>query len=742
MEDISFQEDINFQEVIDYQNYQQDDDYRSDVFSFQEQKSFGGRKKTRVWEYFDTFGERKHGHVGCICKACNWKRSVGKAGEMVDHLALSCPRVSNEVRQYFLEEVRKRPALKLNHDPSNNNNETAAKKAKTSQKKITSIFESSELEESKIVRCNRALTRLFVCCGIPFSVVSNPFFIDFVKSLCPAYELPDRVTLAGSWMNQELVNILTVADIEVRSSGNITLGLDGWCDPNGRSIYAFILILPSGKEYIHSLKNLSLHSHTADFISKEILKVIEDVGAENFSSVVSDNASTMVKAKRLVNEKYPHIIPVRCITHHINLLTNDIMKHEFSRLTISKCMKIVKYFHQSYKAGALLSEDIKKNLIDGGGLKGYCKTRWTTAFDCLASILRCESSLHNVLENYPETLSSEIKDLLRNRIFYQDVEELVNIIKPIKEVLTSLEYKTTTLSDCFIQLIKLGIMIKCTNLLNSEFRLYCLEKFNLRWSQFDFKLYLLGYFFHPSYRGKGLKEGVFRQIVHWSVEILINNINGGINSASELVLQMADYKDFQAPYEYKYKPGYKVESWWAATGKYNSWIGQIALIINSITPHNVGCERVFSVLGWMCTKRRSRLSTDRMETMAKLHSYYVSNASKEMNYAFSGLKQDEFLNELNKSFNEITEFSEDEIEDQEKEYDRTDEEEDLDQNNEETLNRGNEIILDKYFDVDAELQKALEVDVRIVIEKETVPVYDHGEKEFDIDELLNSTLNG
>ena len=151
--------------------------------------------------------------------------------------------------------------------------------------------------------------------------------------------------------------------------------------------------------------------------------------------------------------------------------------------------------------------------------------------------------MHNVLENHPETLNNEIKDLLRNQIFYQDVEKLIKIIKPIKEVLISLEFKITTLSDCFIQLMKLGIMIKIPNLLNSEFHSYCLEKFNLRWSQFDFKLYLLGYFFHLLYRGNGLKEGVFRQICHWSIEILINNVNGGKNSASELVLQMSDYKD-------------------------------------------------------------------------------------------------------------------------------------------------------------------------------------------------------
>ena len=113
-------------------------------------------------------------------------------------------------------------------------------------------------------------------------------------------------------------------------------------------------------------------------------------------------------------------------------------------------------------------------------MKGYCKTRWMTAFNCLASILRCEGSLHNVLENHPETFSNKIKDLLHNRIFYQDVEELIKIIKPIKEVLIFLEFKTIILSDCFIQLMKFRIMIKIPNLLNSEFCSYYLEKFNLR----------------------------------------------------------------------------------------------------------------------------------------------------------------------------------------------------------------------------------------------------------------------
>src|SRR5207247_11457748 len=90
---------------------------------------------------------------------------------------------------------------------------------------------------------------------------------------------------------------------------------------------------------------------------------------------------------------------------------------------------------------------------------------------------------------------------------------------------------------------------------------------------------------------------------------------------------------------------------------------EIALLINSIAPHNVGCERVFSVLGWMCEKRRSRLSVDRMHAMASLHAYYVTNALSEMKYAFSGLSDQQFFAELNKSINNLS-FSEEEIEEE------------------------------------------------------------------------------
>jgi hypothetical protein len=49
--------------------------------------------------------------------------------------------------------------------------------------------------------------KFFVCCGIPFATVENPFFLDFVKSLCPAYKSPGRNYLSTTLINSELAKV-------------------------------------------------------------------------------------------------------------------------------------------------------------------------------------------------------------------------------------------------------------------------------------------------------------------------------------------------------------------------------------------------------------------------------------------------------------------------------------------------------------------------------------------------------
>ena len=79
---------------------------------------------------------------------------------------------------------------------------------------------------------------------------------------------------------------------------------------------------------------------------------------------------------------------------------------------------------------------------------------------------------------------------------------MVSVVEPIKKALKCLEFKTTTLADCFIEIIKLFAAIKdLPETRHISFRNECINIFNKRWRQFDIELYMLAYILHPKYRG-------------------------------------------------------------------------------------------------------------------------------------------------------------------------------------------------------------------------------------------------
>ncbi|CAG8636744.1 16143_t:CDS:2 [Funneliformis mosseae] len=103
--------------------------------------------------------------------------------------------------------------------------------------------------------------------------------------------------------------------------------------------------------------------------------------------------------------------------------------------------------------------------------------------------------------------------------------------------------------------------------------------------------------------------------------------------------------------------------------------------------------------------------------MTKLHTYYVSNAFSKISYIYSDLTDDEFYKAVN------------------------DRDDNLTIDNEEILKYGSKSVMENYFNFDNQnLQKALEVEVRVVIEQK-ITNYDHKEKNYNSDALLNANFN-
>ena len=86
---------------------------------------------------------------------------------------------------------------------------------------------------------------------------------------------------------------------------------------------------PTREEYLYKLVDLSENSHTANYVAQVVGEIIEKIGSDKISAIVSDNAANVRNACAILQEKYPNIENVRCIAHAVNLIACDIVKESF-----------------------------------------------------------------------------------------------------------------------------------------------------------------------------------------------------------------------------------------------------------------------------------------------------------------------------------------------------------------------------------------------------------------------------
>ena len=185
-----------------------------------------GKKKDAVWNYFIEDEVRKAGHSSSKCVYCGEAKDRGRVPDMMAHLALQCESVEASVKEEYLkilaessDQTSGKPITKKRKI-----NKTDEEIATGVQLKITTKLQNSTIDPRQRSLCNKALTRFFVCCGIPFSTVESPFFIDLVKNLCAGYQLPDRNTLSTTWLNNEAARVAVDVDGMLKKQENLSLG--------------------------------------------------------------------------------------------------------------------------------------------------------------------------------------------------------------------------------------------------------------------------------------------------------------------------------------------------------------------------------------------------------------------------------------------------------------------------------------------------------------------------------------
>ncbi|RHZ75278.1 hypothetical protein Glove_216g25 [Diversispora epigaea] len=424
-------------------------------------------KKRQVWKHFTRGDEKAKGKYEATCNYCDKSWDCGELCQLEAHLANHCSSVPTEI-----------------------------------------------------------VLKAFAICGIPWRIIESPFFIEALKETNPSYEPPTRDLFSGRIFEQQLAKVNQKINEILQQQNNLTLALDGWSSEKNYSYWNFIIMIPKRHEYLYQLCDFSKESHTGDFLAEKIKIILEEIGPNRFSAIVTDNGANV-------------------------------------RLARSKIRELIK----------------EKNIL-GGGFKSYCKTRWTTACDCIESILRLEQVLKEMTYNYQQLL--------------------------INDPVLTLESRNTTLGDCFVSLAKTAATIKKLPLhQNIQFRSYCIETLNNRFNEFDDNLYLLCYFLMPNFRGSGLKNRQFTRI---------NTIEP--------------------------EPDY---------------LQELALKVLAIVSNSASCERNFSLLSWLTNNKRIQLDVQNLESIAKIYSFFNTNAKKGLPYFSAKMTEEQVLQVLNELNGQILE---------------------------------------------------------------------------------------
>ncbi|CAG8454603.1 1807_t:CDS:2 [Dentiscutata heterogama] len=233
------------------------------------------------------------------------------------------------------------------------------------------------------------------------------------------------------------------------------------------------------------------------------------------------------------------------------------------------------------------------------------------------------------------------------------------------------------------------------------------------------------------------------QIIYQKALTIWKSLDGGDNSVRELIAQIHNYDFRLPPYNSFFQDHLELpEIWWSACKVPQHHLQKLALLLLAITPHNAGCERVFSVLNWFTQKCRNRLTIKKVSNMAKLHAYYVTNARHELNYVGQDLSESDFLNMMHNYTNSLTSgaamFEEDiQLYDSEDDFDIEDNLED---------NLEDNSITNDLSEVDSSmLEIENSINLNLALNNMNQPlildeVIDHGEKDFDIDSLVNQGM--
>ncbi|TVU50507.1 hypothetical protein EJB05_01880 [Eragrostis curvula] len=466
--------------------------------------------------------------------------------------------------------------------------------------------------------------------AIPFNAINNDEFLQMCEAIGqfgPGFEPPSMDQLRGVLLTEEYER--TKSLVQEREAEKLKNGCsimtDAWSDRKRRSIMNLVTNCADGTSFMSS-KEMSAVSHTSEVIFELVDKAIEEVGEDEVVQVVTDNASNNMGAKKMLFQKRPRIFWTSCGSHTINLMLQGIgsLPKFKTVLDQAKAFTIFVYGHTR-------TLDCMRQFTNGREIIRPGVTRFASAFLTLTSILEKKDQLRKmVVDSKWETLrdvkSNKGKNattIIMDPTFWIHLKSCLSVFEPLVKVLRLADGDVKpSMGFLFGELTKAKREIK-QSFGNMEARykdVMAIVDKKMK-GRLDSPLHLAAYLVNPHYSYADTSIFDDGTVIEGFITCVETFYHGDEDMQDQVVnteLRLFQTKkgSFAKKLARTYQNfDYNPASWWRLYGTETPGLQRLAVRILSLTSSSSGCERNWSIFEQIHTKRRNRLTTERLNLL-------------------------------------------------------------------------------------------------------------------------------
>jgi Protein of unknown function (DUF 659)/hAT family C-terminal dimerisation region len=614
-----------------------------------------GRKASDIWESLSNEPNPMI-TAKCACKHCGRKVShCQKVAYAKSHL-LKCLPFIQVIRDTPLEDC---PEWYQSHLAAVNESKPTSAQA-TSANKQTSIRDSmcTVLTPRQKDGFQKLVAEWVFASGTAFARIEDKRLSDAIDMLGRGKNLlPNRKQLSMELLDDVYSELK--AKVEKAMKNHVACIIsDGWSNIKNEPVINYMAASPTHSLFLESVRT-EQQGHSAQYLADDIARVIKKYKDTSFAGAVTDNTSANKLAWQKLRNQFPTCFFQGCASHGLHLLVKDIFgatktkkageaiptyptNYPFENLLefVSSVKDLVNYVRNHHALKAKLSELQKLN--GGHELAKACATRWGSIKKMCESVLSNEPSLHTIVSDRYFVLvatraqaaeRTKLKDFVTGPSFVVNLEKVIHILKPVDSLVVKYQSDKVPISEIWPDFVSLsGKFDKLVdeNILSSSEHGYICGRIKHR---ADFMLGVghgLAYLLDPRYLGEGMSDKQSKDHQDELMKIPENDTDLAVNESrgfvllqqfTEFTISAGNDKDSGSKHYKALMNGYKTPlQYWQTNGKAWPELQVICKKLFSMSTSSAASERNFSIMKFIHSKDRNRLSPDKVEKLVFIKS--------------------------------------------------------------------------------------------------------------------------